>query len=88
MENFVFILLMSGLVLFILGIVMVILTGRFIMKREHPVLSIVLAVLQVPCIYIPIKFTVGFVVARIVLAVMILYGIAVVVLSFKNMNVK
>ena len=88
MEDFVFIILISGLVLFILGIVMVIMTGRFIMRKEHSVLSIVFAVLQVPCIYIPIKITVGFVVARIVLGIMIVYSIVVLVLSFKNMNVK
>ena len=88
MEDFVFLLLIIGLVMFILGIAMVIVTVRFVVRKEHPLLSILFAVLQCPCIYIPLKFTIGFVVARIALIATFLYGIVVLVLSLKNIKMK
>ena len=88
MEDFVFLLLIICLVMFILGIAMVIVTVRFVVRKEHPLLSILFAVLQCPCIYIPLKFTIGFVVARIALIATFLYGIVVLVLSLKNIKMK
>ena len=88
MEDFVFLLLIIGLVMFILGIAMAIVTVRFVVRKEHPLLSILFAVLQCPCIYIPLKFTIGFVVARIALIATFLYGIVVLVLSLKNIKMK
>lgn len=88
MEDFVFLVLIIGLVMFILGLAMIIVTVRFIVRKEHPLLSILFAVLQCPCIYIPLKFTIGFVVARITLIVTVLYGIVMIGLALKNIKMK
>ena len=73
MGDFVFLLLIIGLVMFISGVAMVIVTVRFVVRKEHPLLSILFAIIQCPCIYIPLKYTVGFIVARKVLLVTILF---------------
>lgn len=88
MENFILILLIIDLVMFMLGIAMVIVTGRFVVRKEHPFLSIIFAVLQCPCIYIPLKFTIGFFVARIALVVTVIYAAVMIILSLKNMKME
>lgn len=88
MEDFIFLLLIICLVMFILGIAMVIMTVRFVVRKEHPLLSILFAVLQCPLIYIPLNFTIGFAVARTALIVTFLYSIVVMVLSLKNIKMK
>lgn len=88
MEDFVFLLLIIGLVMFISGVAMVTVTVRFVVRKEHPLLSILFAILQCPCIYIPLKFTMGFVVTRTALIATFIYGIVVLVLSLKNIKMK
>lgn len=86
--NDVFLLLIIGLAMFILGVAIVIMTVRFVVRKEHPLLSILFAILQCPCIYIPLKYTIGFWVARTVLLATFLFGIVVLVLSLKNIKMK
>ena len=88
MERSVFLLIIIGLVMFILGVAMVVVTVRFVVRKEHPLLSILFAILQCPCIYIPLKFTIGFMVARIALYFTFLFGIVVLVLSLKYIKMK
>ena len=40
LENFVFVLLIIGLVMLLLGVAMVIVTVRFVVRKEHPLISI------------------------------------------------
>lgn len=88
MGDFVFLLLIIGLVMFISGVAMIVVTVRFVVRKEHPLLSILFAIIQCPCIYIPLKFTIGFIVARIALLATFLFGTVVSVLSLKNIKMK
>ena len=84
MEGFVLQLLIIGLIMLSAGIAMAILTMRFIKREEHPHLSILFAILSCPCIYFPIKFTIGFIFARCVLVISLIYSIIMVILSVRN----
>ena len=86
MEDFVVILLIIGLIMLIAGLLMVALTVRFVKREEHPILSIFFAILSCPCIYIPIHFTIGFVIARCVLVISLVYSTIIVIVSVKNIK--
>ena len=88
MEAFILILLIVALLMFIMGIAMVVLTIRFVKRKEHPLLSVLFSVLQCPCIYVPLNLTVGFAVAKIALVITFLYGVVVLMLSLKNIKMK
>lgn len=88
MKDIVLILLIIGLVMLVLGIAMIIATVRFVLRKEHPLLAIVFAIFQCPCIYIPINFTIGYVVARITLIATSIYGIVMIILTLRNLKHK
>ena len=88
MEAFILILLIVALLMFIMGIAMIVLTIRFVKRKEYPLLSILFSILQCPCIYVPLNLTVGFAVAKIALVATFLYGVVVLVLSLKNIKMK
>lgn len=82
--DFINLILVILLILFIAGVVMAIAGARFAMRGEHPILSILFALLESPCIYVPAKFTIGFFVAKVVLVVSLIYSVTIVVLSIRN----
>ena len=88
MEDFILILLIVALLMFIMGIAMIVFTIRFVKRKEHPLLSILFSVLQCPCIYVPLNLTIGFAVAKIALVITFLYGVVVLMLSLKNIKMK
>ncbi len=86
MGNVVLIILIIALILFTAGIVMSILTIRFVRRKEHTILSILFSVLICPCIYIPVNLTVGFAIARILAGVTIIFALVMIILSIKNVK--
>lgn len=83
MVNFIFVLLVIGLIMFIVGIVLAILTVMFVKRKEHPILSILFAVILCPCIYIPIKLIIGTMISRILLIITLIFSITMVIFSVK-----
>ena len=88
MGDMVLILLIIGLIMLVLGIVMIITTVRFVLRKEHLLLAIVFAIFQCPCIYIPINFTIGYMVAKITLIATSIFGVVMIMLSLKNLRHK
>ena len=88
MEDFISLLLFVGLIMLISGIAMAVLTMRFIKRKEHPILSILFAILSCPCICIPIHFTIGFMFARCVLVISLIFSTIMVILSVRNITKK
>lgn len=86
MKGVISIILFTALILFILGIVMILMTMKFVKRKEHTLLSIIFSILQCPCIYIPINITIGLKISKIILLLSITYGIVMIILSIKNMK--
>ena len=84
MENFILQLLILFSIMVIAGIAMAVLAIVFIKRKTYPILSVLFAILLCPCIYIPIKFTVGLIFARCVLVILLAYSAIVVILSVRN----
>ena len=88
MEIFILQLLIIFLIMFIAGIAMAVLAMIFIKREEHPILSIIFVILLCPCIYIPIKFTIGLIFARCVLIILLIYSTIMVIMSVRNIMKK
>ncbi len=88
MGDVVSIILIIALIMFTAGIVMSILTIRFVKRKEHTILSILFSVLICPCIYLPVNLTVGFAIARILAGVTIIFALVMIILSIKNIKSK
>ncbi len=84
MGEVVLIILIIALIMFTAGIVMSILTIRFVKRKEHTILSILFSVLICPCMYIPISLTVGFAIARVLTGITIIFAVVMIILSVKN----
>ncbi len=86
MGDVVSIILIIALIMFTAGIVMSILTIRFVKRKEHTILSILFSVLICPCIYVPVNLTLGFAIARILAGVTIILALVMIVISVKNVR--
>lgn len=74
-----FLLIVLG-IMFLSGIAMAILALYFNIKRKHPIFSIIL----IPLICIPIQFTVGFMISRFMLIIVLIYSVAMIAMAVKN----
>lgn len=86
--EFISFLIMALFLLLVVGIVMAVLSTWFVLRKRHCILSIIFAVLFVPCIYIPVSRFIGITIAKMVLAVVLVYGIILIISSIKNMRTR
>ena len=84
MEDVILIILIKLALLFCAGIACGILSIIFLMKKKHPIISIILSFICWFGTCIPIDFTIGFFIGRVSMILMGIYCICVVVCSVKN----
>ncbi|MBD5522673.1 MAG: hypothetical protein HDR03_15870 [Lachnospiraceae bacterium] len=83
MEDVVLIILITLALLFCAGIVCGIISIAFLIKKKHPIISIILSFICWFGICIPIDATIGFFIGRVSMILMGIYCICVVVCSVK-----
>ena len=84
MEDVVLIILITLALMFCAGIACGIINIAFLIKKKHPIISIILSFICWFCICIPINSTIGFFIGRVSMILMGIYCICVVVCSVKN----
>lgn len=87
MEKYIFVLFLLGMIMLIAGIIMSVLATISVQKGKA-MIAILFTIFSCPCIYIPLKFTIGLQFAKSVKTILLVYCIIIIVWSVKNIMKK
>lgn len=87
MGKYVFALLIIGIIMLIAGIITAV-RATISAKKGKAIAAILFTIFSCPCIYIPVKFTIGLKFARSVKVILLIYCIIMLIWSVKNIMKK